>query len=308
MTDEPDPSDMTTPTALQPAIGRFEMVDLRSFWKDEAHTFTRWLSLRENLSLLPQELGIEMVLQQTEASVGRVAVDIFAEDPLAKKRVVVKNQLEAADHSYLGQLLTYAAGLEAEYIVWVVREARDEHRQPVEWLNEHIDDRINIFLVQIERRKSWQSATEPKLQVIARPNDWTKAVRGATAAATGELTQMKARQLEIWTELREYVAKRIPPVRPRKPLAQQYLDVAIGWSDCFVSLTLHLAGQQVTASLYIPDDKALYQTLDADKANVEQRLGLDPREWMPLPDLKASRIKVVHDFVDDANGRKQAFD
>ncbi len=83
-------------------------------------------------------IGIELV--QVEANVGRYNVDILAREENTEKKIIIENQLETTNHSHLGQLITYAAGLEAEYIVWLVREAREEHQQAVDWLNEHTDD------------------------------------------------------------------------------------------------------------------------------------------------------------------------
>ena len=35
---------------------------------------------------------------------------------------------------------------EAEVIIWIVRKARDEHKQAIEWLNQHTDDKFEFFL------------------------------------------------------------------------------------------------------------------------------------------------------------------
>ena len=37
---------------------------------------------------------------------------------------------------HLGQLLTYAAGLEAVTVVWIAERFTDEHRAALDWLNE----------------------------------------------------------------------------------------------------------------------------------------------------------------------------
>ncbi len=119
-------------------------------WAHEAHTFTKWLAEPENLELLSDEIGIGIELVQVEANVGRYNVDMLAREENTEKKIIIENQLETTNHSHLGQLITYAAGLETEYIIWPVREAREEHQQAVDWLNEHTDDKLNFFLVVVE--------------------------------------------------------------------------------------------------------------------------------------------------------------
>ncbi len=131
-------------------LGKLKQINLREYWKHEAIDFTKWLIEPENIELLSDEVGIGIQVTQTEASVGRFNVDILAEEENTGRKIIIENQLEATDHSHLGQLITYAAGLEAEYVVWIVREVREEHRQAVDWLNEHTDKHINFLLVVLE--------------------------------------------------------------------------------------------------------------------------------------------------------------
>jgi len=123
-------------------ISKLTKVDLRELWKHESLDFTKWLSEPDNLEILSDEIGIGVELVQTEANIGRYNVDILAQEENTGRKIIIENQLETTDHSHLGQLITYAAGLEAEYIVWLVREAREEHQQAVDWLNEHTDDKL----------------------------------------------------------------------------------------------------------------------------------------------------------------------
>lgn len=131
-------------------LGKLDRVDLREYWKHEALDCTRWLSESANIEVLSDEVGIGIHIAQTEASVGRFNVDILAEEENTGRKIIIEHQLEVTDHLHLGQLITYAAGLEAAFVVWVVRDAREEHRQAVDWLNEHTDEQVNFFLVQIE--------------------------------------------------------------------------------------------------------------------------------------------------------------
>ena len=115
-------------------LSKLEKVDLREVWKHEALDFTNWLAKPENLELLSDEIGIDITLIQTEASVGNFNVDILAEEENTGRKIVIENQLESTDHDHLGKIITYASGFDAEIIIWIVKNVRDEHKQALDWL------------------------------------------------------------------------------------------------------------------------------------------------------------------------------
>jgi len=290
-------------------LGKLKNLDLRDYWKHEALHFTQWLAEEENLQELGDEVGLDIKLIQTEAGVGKFSVDILAEEETSGKKIVIENQLEATDHSHLGQILTYAAGIEAEYIIWVVREVRDEHRQAIEWLNEHTDEKVNFFLVRIELWQIGTSEPAPKFMVVCRPNDWTKSVRGGgTGGGTdGELTDTKLWQLEFWQQLRSYASAAKPPLKLRTPRAQHWYDVAIGRSDCHVAFTVLMNEGRVGAELYIPNSKGIYNAFHSNKTAIEESIGLGSLSWQELPGKKASRIRAYKDGVLSAENRSEIF-
>ena len=280
-------------------LGKLRRVNLREYWRHEAFDFTRWLAEPENLELLSDEVGVGIHAIQTEASVGRFNVDILAEEENTGRRIIIENQLEKTDHSHLGQLITYAAGLEAEYVVWVVRAVREEHRQAVDWLNEHTGEQINFFLVAIELWQIGDSPPAPKFNVISRPNEWTRSVRGSTQA--GDLTDTKTRQLEFWQQFKDFAAARRPELKLRTPRPQHWFNIAIGRADYHLSLSVDSREGEVRCELYIPDSKELYQTFLLRREEIEEQLGMTGQlEWQELPGKKASRIRISHEvrFLD----------
>jgi Domain of unknown function (DUF4268) len=277
-------------------LGKLTKLDLRDHWRHEALHFTQWLASSENLEQLGDEVGIDIKLIQTEAGVGKFSADILAEEEATGRKIIIENQLEPTDHSHLGQILTYAAGVEAEYLIWVVRDARDEHVQAVEWINDHTNEKVNFFLVRVELWRIGDSDPAPKFMVLVRPNNWTKSVRSGSASTEGRaLSKTRLTQLEFWTQLRAYAMSVSPSLKLRTPRAQHWYDVAIGRSDCHVVLTVMFSENKVGAELYISDSKELYREFHLRKPQVEAALGLGEMVWQELPEKKASRIRVYRD-------------
>lgn len=287
-------------------LGKLKKIDLREYWKHEALDFTKWLAETENLDELGDEIGIDIELIQTEAGVGRFSVDILAQEQTTGKKIVIENQLEATDHSHLGQILTYAAGIEAEYIVWIVKDVREEHKQAVEWLNEHTDEKINFFLVKIELWQIGSSEPAAKFVVVSRPNGWTKSVRGSVHEQ-GELSDTKLMQLEFWQQLRAFSAIKTPSLKLRTPRAQHWYDISIGRSDAHIALTTNTNEGQIGCELYIPNSKHLYNALYSNKQEIESDLKISGLIWQELPEKKASRIRVVQKYDLTNLDREQAF-
>jgi hypothetical protein len=59
--------------------------------------------------------------------------------------MIVENQLEQADHSQMGHLLTYAGGTNLSTIVCCAPSFREVHRAALDWLNEHTEEDTRFF-------------------------------------------------------------------------------------------------------------------------------------------------------------------
>ena len=282
-------------------LSKLKQVSLREAWKHEAHDFTNWMAEEDNLAELSNEIGIDISLIQTEAAVGSFSVDILGEESNTGHKIIIENQLEVTNHDHLGKIITYASGHDARFIIWVVKDVREEHRQAVDWLNDHTDDGIEFFLIRIELWQIDDSAFAPKFEVVSRPNDWARAVRESTGSS--KLTETKVKQLEFWTRFKEFANEQETTLRFRKLYAQHWTNISIGHSELSMALTINTRDNQFGVEIYVPDNKDLYSKLHEQKDAIEADLGdVGTVEWMGLPEKKACRIKAVYsgDFNDDA--------
>jgi hypothetical protein len=205
-------------------LGRLEKVELRHAWESEAGHFTPWLAQADNLTLLGEAIGIDLQLEAQEKEVGPFRADLLCKDASNDQWVLIENQLERTDHTHLGQLLTYAAGLNAVTIVWVARNFCEEHRATLDWLNEKTADGINFFGLEVELWRIGDSPVAPKFNIISKPNDWSRTVRDSTST---ELTEDKQLQLSFWIAYKAYV-EATSNIRCSKPYPKNWMNHSIG--------------------------------------------------------------------------------
>ena len=174
----------------------------------------------ENIGLLGETIGVELEVEAQEKNVGPFRADILCKDIETNKWVVIENQLEPTDHKHLGQLLTYAPGLDAVTAVWIAKNFTDEHRAALDWLNEITPEGFNFFGLEIELWRIDDSPMAPKFNVVSHPNDWTKTV---SRISRGELTPTNQLYLEYWTGLRNLLEERKGLINPVTARAQHWM-------------------------------------------------------------------------------------
>lgn len=240
-------------------FGELQDVDLREAWPNKASDFTPWLA--ENLERLSAVIGLPLELEATEVPVEGFSADILARIPDDDGRVLIENQLEGIDHRHLGQILTYLAGLEAQTVIWVARRFHSAHLSAIRWLNEHTTGPFAFFAVTVRvvRIGDAPSPVAPLFEVVERPDEWSKGVKGAVETGVGgRRPDLRPLRCDFWNFYAErYPSDNIPPDHSRHEFGHRVGGV-------FVYQTLSQDGVNV----HIPQKHRDY---DADAQDLAQR-------------------------------------
>src|SRR6266508_2051658 len=141
-------------------LADLEEVDVRTVFQRDGDGFSGWLA--GNLDRLSKELGVSGLREVgRDIAVGSFTVDILAQTDKGR-RVAITNQLETTDHIHLGQVVTFAAGLEVSAVIW---------------LNQHGDDEVRFFAVELRLLRIGNSLPAAVFNVATKPNDWQKVAR-----------------------------------------------------------------------------------------------------------------------------------
>ena len=274
-------------------LGKLEYVDPRSIWAMEAADFTPWLA--DNLALLGQTLGLDLELVKAEASVGSFACDIQALETGSGRRVIIENQLAQTDHGHLGQLITYAAGLDAAVIVWIAPKVRDEHREAIDFLNRHTRETVDFFLIALEIIRISGSLPAVVFKLAASPNAWAKttAISAGKSISDNSSAYQKFYQ-GLMDDLRE--KHNFTNAKAAQPL--NWYSFSSGRPGITYTATF-ASGKRLRAELYVDvgdalRNKIIFDALKADESVIQEAVG-EPLVWERLDNRRASRISVVRE-------------
>lgn len=199
-----------------PLFGRLEPVELRKGWISEAQSFTPWLAEDENIELLGQAIGINLVVEAIEKPVGDFRADIICREAETSRLVLIENQVEPSDHRHLGQILTYAAGSETAVVIWIVSRLRPEHRAAIDWLNRITRDDFFFFGIEIELWRIGTSPPAPRFNVVVEPNEWQRAVaKRVERTRSGEPEGIDINRVAYWEAFEEAIERKSGDLKPR---------------------------------------------------------------------------------------------
>lgn len=268
-------------------LGKLEEIDIRKVWTHEQYDFSKWLSSEENIQELGNVLNLSLTDVETEQFVGSYRCDILCRDEITGKVVLIENQLEQTNHDHLGKILTYASGLDASVVVWVVALARAEHASAIEWLNKHTDDSISFFLIEIHAYKIGDSDPAPQFKIIEQPNDFSKTVK--RIAQDKGMNESESYRLEFWTQFNDVLEQRGKPFNKRKATTDHWYSIAVGSSECQISIDLVNKDHKIRVGFWISDNKNRYDYMHQYKDEIEAAMGF-PLSWQRLDNKKSSLI------------------
>lgn len=268
-------------------LGQLTEVDIRKVWNHEQYDFSKWLSDEDNIQILGNTLNLSLTDVETEKFVGNYRCDILCKDEITGKAVLIENQLEPTNHDHLGKIITYSSGLDASVVVWIVSSAREEHSSAIEWLNKHTDDELAFFLIEVHAYKIGDSDIAPQFKIIEQPNDFSKSVK--LISKNTNISDVEKNRLEFWNQFNDVLQERDFPFNKRKASTAVWYSVAMGSSQCHISIDLVNKDHKIRVSVWIPDNKDLFDEFYLYKDEIEKSCGLQ-LFWDRLEDKKASLI------------------
>ncbi len=285
-------------TTTEPTFGQLEPVELRTAWEREDSHFTPWLAEKDNLHLLGRTVGLDLELQAQEQSVGLFRADLLCKDTSDGSFVLIENQIERTDHTHLGQVITYAAGLDAVTVVWIAKRFTEEHRAALDWLNEVSHENIRFFGLEVELWRIGESPVAPKFNVVAKPNNWSKRVR--EVATGGASTGHQSFRQEFWAGFLNHLEVEGSSLsRNRTPSRDHWMNWGVGKTGFHLAGVVGFRDGYIMAELVVDcaDGPGPFESLRRDDERIRQELGC-AISWDYSDDRRHNYARVRREGVD----------
>lgn len=270
-------------------VSKLTKVKIKDIWKTEDRDFTPWLV--ENISRLNEDIGFNIQDPQRENRLENFIVDIVAEDDEGK--VIIENQYNKSDHDHLGKLLTYLSNVpNTKKAIWIVEEARADHINTVNWLNENTET-CSFYLVKIEVFKIQDSPPAANFDLLAGPSETTSIKQKINI----EDSHRGKTRYQFWSLFLERAKNKTDMFSNISPRVYSWIGTSTGLRgvgyNC--SVTKHAA----QAEIYIDRGKDaheentdIFNALHQKKDQIEKEFG-SKLIWEPIPDSRSCRIKKV---------------
>ena len=158
-------------------VGKLRKINVKEVWGNEVDGFASWLQQEEILEMLGEALEISLKASGEDIPLDTLAGAVLAKDTKRGHYVIVLGHLDGINHESFGQLIMYAAGLEAKAIICVGQEISAEIRQSLDWLNMVSRDDVNFYATELELWRIDDSVPAPNFNVVCQPNMWARQLK-----------------------------------------------------------------------------------------------------------------------------------
>jgi len=251
-------------------LGDIEELPLNRLFKLEDRHFTPWL--QKNIEVLGNIIGIDIIDAETEVPIGNYRLDILAYESGTERKIAIENQYGTTNHTHLGQLITYMAGINAEVVVWIAEDFNTEHITAINHLNQISNEEIAFFCIRPRLIKINDSKPAIEFLVVAKPDEWERRVRSSST-----ISDRQAAYNKFWAEFVSRYKKLYPDFKPSSWLPNRSsITMFHGGTD--LRYLLRFSHGQFLISLWIgvnskihPHD--LIERISTKKDYIEEQLG-----------------------------------
>ena len=157
---------------------------------------------------------MDLKLEGQELNVGNFRADILCRNVADGSRVLIENQLEKTDHSHLGQILTYATGLDVHAVIWIAKTFREEHSAVLDQLNEIVGEKFRYFGIEVRVWQIGDSTPAPQFEIVSKPKDWRSTIIRDTQRAAAKAPPETPLWVErFWREWSDYMTQIGKPLK-----------------------------------------------------------------------------------------------
>ncbi|MDH7913473.1 DUF4268 domain-containing protein [Winogradskyella sp. SYSU M77433] len=270
------------------SVEKIIRIPIREAFPYEARSLTPWLC--ENIDVLGDAIGIELINPEREQSTGSFNVDIKAENDNGDI-VVIENQYGPSDHDHLGKLITYLTSFEAKVAIWIVENPKQEHINAISWLNE-ADNGCDFYFLKIEAIKIGESNPAPLLSKIVGPSEESKQI-----GKIKKEDSLRHKQRRVfWTKLLSVTnTKRVTTFSAISPSGDAWIGASSGVRG--LSYVFWVNQHNVRIELRIDRGKGsedenltILKTLKELKQDIEESFG-DSLNWDELEGYRVCSIR-----------------
>ncbi len=205
-----------------------------------------------------------------------------------KDFIGVELHIECRDHQYLAESLQQFSG-----------HSIGDNIAPLEW--EAKWHKIGRLRSKISIQTSPENIAKAMINFINLTKDTIQ-------ESIIQDSNTKQFHLEFWQQFQEYASTSNPTLKLQKPPARYWYDIQIGRSKYNIALIVLTSRNQIGCEIYIPNSKQIFDLFYSNKESIENTLGIGQLSWQELPDKKASRIRVLHEFDLLKPQREEAFE